>query len=209
MPMSPHAAPAVPASILINKTSSSQALTSLEAAGNQLATLPDLDQLTSLQKLAAFGNQLTRLPASIGALPSLRELWLQGNLLTALPPAIGQLQVSRQTSGRCPSHLHRWWPVPKACPESCLETGNACGPLLEMCIQMEQELGRHAATTKRSNATSFMAPLRGAQALEQLSLADNQLEDIPIECKGLTSLRAFSLCAPAHIKRQRPRHLSI
>ncbi len=83
-----------PASILIKKTPLPQALTSLEAAGNQLVTLPDLDQLTSLQKLAAFGNQLTRLPASIGALPSLRELWLQGNLLTALPPAIGQLQVS-------------------------------------------------------------------------------------------------------------------
>lgn len=77
-----------------------QALTSLEVAGNQLATLPEeIGGLSSLLKLAAFGNLLSSLPEGLGSAAALQELWLQGNKLTALPAAIGRLQVGLRGCG--------------------------------------------------------------------------------------------------------------
>lgn len=70
-----------------------QALEELEVAGNQLTALPEVGALTALVKLAAYGNVLESLPASIGSLASLQHLWLQGNRLSTLPPSVCRLEV--------------------------------------------------------------------------------------------------------------------
>ncbi len=52
---------------------------------------PEIGQLTNLQVLNLFGNQLTTLPPEIGQLENLQVLSLDQNRLTTLPPEIGQL----------------------------------------------------------------------------------------------------------------------
>ena len=52
---------------------------------------PEIGQLTRLEWLSLYGNQLTALPREIGQLTRLKELYLSGNQLTALPREIGQL----------------------------------------------------------------------------------------------------------------------
>jgi Leucine-rich repeat (LRR) protein len=111
----------------------SQALTSLEVAGNQLETLPEeIASLSALQKLAAFGNCLKTLPGGVGGLTSVREVWLQGNQLTALPAAIGQLTV----------RLGYLWTIMAtdyictftvACSHFCNGTGRQCAIHPAMC----------------------------------------------------------------------------
>lgn len=55
-------------------------------AGNRLAALPrSLAGLQRLQTLSLLGNQLERVPDTLGTLGALRELWLQGN------PGLGEL----------------------------------------------------------------------------------------------------------------------
>lgn len=64
----------------------------LDLSGLGLATLPEaLWQLTALQELSLFDNQLTTLPEVLGRLKALRVLDLANNQLTALPEALGQL----------------------------------------------------------------------------------------------------------------------
>ena len=92
-----------------------QALEELEVAGNRLTTLPEVGALTALVKLAAFGNALESLPASIGSLASLQHLWLQGNQLSTLPPSVCRLEV-RPRPGSCRG----------LCRRACRELPPAC-----------------------------------------------------------------------------------
>jgi Leucine-rich repeat (LRR) protein len=57
---------------------------------------PEIGELSNLQVLYLWGNDLTSLPPEIGQLTNLRELNLGVNALTSLPPEIGQL-VNLQT----------------------------------------------------------------------------------------------------------------
>ena len=64
---------------------------------NQLTTLPaEIGQLTNLQQLGLDNNQITTLPAEIGQLTNLRYLSLYSNQLTTLPAEIGQLTNLQQ-----------------------------------------------------------------------------------------------------------------
>ncbi len=59
---------------------------------NQLTALPaQIGALNNLQELSLNSNHLTALPAQIGTLNNLRELYLDSNHLTALPAQIGTL----------------------------------------------------------------------------------------------------------------------
>ena len=67
-------------------------LQTLKLYSNQLAALPaEIGQLTNLQTLWLYNNQLAALPAEIGQLTKLRTLNLNNNPLAALPAEIGQL----------------------------------------------------------------------------------------------------------------------
>ena len=60
---------------------------------NQLTELPaEIGALPSLQHLYVENNQLTGIPVEIGALTSLRHLSLNNNHLTELPAEIGALK---------------------------------------------------------------------------------------------------------------------
>ncbi len=73
----------------INQLSS---LEMLNLRDNRLTTLPpEIGQLSNLMGLDLSGNQLTVLPSEIGRLSNLRQLYLDGNQLTTLPSEIGQL----------------------------------------------------------------------------------------------------------------------
>ena len=73
-------------------------LTSLEwldLYGDELTSVPaEIGQLASLTVLRLFDNQLTRLPAEIGQLTSLRGFWLFDNRLTSVPAEIEQLRAA-------------------------------------------------------------------------------------------------------------------
>src|SRR5262249_2794062 len=53
-------------------------------------------QLSQLQKLYVWGNQLTALPEWVGQLRQLRQLNVTGNQLTALPESVRQLRQLRE-----------------------------------------------------------------------------------------------------------------
>ncbi len=72
-------------------------LQNLHLYSNQLSTLPEaIGQLSQLQQLYLFNNQLSTLPEAIGQLSQLQQLDLSNNQLSTLPEAIGQLSQLQQ-----------------------------------------------------------------------------------------------------------------
>src|SRR5207248_145705 len=64
----------------------------LDLYENQLIQIPsELGQLTSLQNLDLSSNQLTQIPSELGQLTNLQNLHLHKNQLTQIPPELGQL----------------------------------------------------------------------------------------------------------------------
>ena len=69
-------------------------ITRLYLRNNQLTALPaEIGALTALTRLYLSNNQLTALPAEIGALTALTTLYLRDNQLTVLPAEIGALRA--------------------------------------------------------------------------------------------------------------------
>ncbi|MCK4934900.1 MAG: hypothetical protein KAR79_04870, partial [Simkaniaceae bacterium] len=69
-----------------------QAITALNLSNSNLRYLPpEIGQLTNLERLLFYLNQLTELPLEIGHLTNLQMLGLGENHLTELPPEIGRL----------------------------------------------------------------------------------------------------------------------
>ena len=77
-----------------------EGLSSLErlyARGNEIEELPpEIGELTSLQLLDLRWNSLTALPSDIGKLTNLEVLHLEGNAISELPPEIGQISSLRE-----------------------------------------------------------------------------------------------------------------
>ena len=66
----------------------------LNVSSNKLTALPEaIGDLQALERLWAFDNALTALPASVCRLQALKVLHVYNNQLTALPEAIGDLQA--------------------------------------------------------------------------------------------------------------------
>ena len=64
--------------------------TVLDLSALELEALPEsLGQLTQLQQLHVWNNQLTALPESLGQLTQLQQLDVGNNQLTALPESLG------------------------------------------------------------------------------------------------------------------------
>jgi len=68
-------------------------ITELHLSDRGLTHLPDdiFDGFTNLKELYSSGNELTKIPDSIGNLTNLKILWLNRNELTKLPDSIGNL----------------------------------------------------------------------------------------------------------------------
>jgi Leucine-rich repeat (LRR) protein len=138
---------------------------------NQLAALPAwLGQLTQLQSLDLSRNQLTALPESLGNLTQLQWLSLFDNQLTALPESSGKL-VRLQSLNLSSNKL-------TALPES---LGN---------------LVRLQLLDLSCNQLMALPEWLGALVqLEDLAVFGNQLRQLPNSVSQLSRLRTISIAA--------------
>ncbi|MFZ5912482.1 MAG: COR domain-containing protein [Chloroflexota bacterium] len=144
-------------------------LQSLYLFENQLLTLPDsLGQLTQLQSLILTGNRLTTLPELLGRLTQLQSLILIRNQLTTLPESLGQLT-------QLPSldlSMNQLTSLPKS-----------IGHLTQL----------KSLILIRNQLTVIPESLGQLNQLELLDLSDNQLTTLPESLELLTKLKSLSL----------------
>jgi len=127
-----------------------------------------LDELTNLQKLSLYNNQLTSLPAEIGNLTNLQELYLGYNQLTSLPAEIGNLTNLQE--------LYLWNNQLTSLPA---EIGNLTN-LQKLYLGNNQ-------------LTSLPAEIGNLTNLKYLSFYNNQLTSLPAEIGNLTNLQSLWL----------------
>ncbi|UOB19143.1 leucine-rich repeat domain-containing protein [Abyssalbus ytuae] len=137
--------------------------------GYGLVTLPaEIGQLTSLETLSLYSNQLTSIPAEIGQLTSLKGLYLGNNQLTSIPAGIGQLTNLEFL------FLHN-----------------------NQLTSIPAEIGQLTSLVRlylsNNQLTSIPAEIGQLTSLEYLYLSNNQLTSIPTEIGQLTSLEYLYL----------------
>jgi Leucine-rich repeat (LRR) protein len=129
---------------------------------------PEIGNLTNLQRLNIFNNQLSRLPPEIGSLTNLQSLDVSGNRLSILPSQIGNLSnlqfldIGHNQLSDLPS-----------------EIGNL-SRLQTLFIYYNQLTSLESEISKLSN-------------LANLDLSGNQLDSLPSEISELESLCYLSL----------------
>ncbi|MEW5319309.1 MAG: hypothetical protein WDW38_010469 [Sanguina aurantia] len=186
---------AVPSSI-----SRLTALADLNLSGNSLCSLPPtLGNLPSLKHLALNGNALTRLEEGLlSGCGAVTELLLMGNQLATLPESIGALTVSgREDVGPASDSLgtaadsdHGLLPLPLPLllllplpPPPPLPP--PLPPLLPLpLLPPLLQLVRHDPGADESQSS---------QALQELSVADNRLQQLPASFGALTALHKLYL----------------
>jgi Leucine-rich repeat (LRR) protein len=167
-------------------------LQTLNLFDNQLTALPEsLGQLTQLQSLNLSRNQLTALPESLGKLTQLQTLNLSYNQLTALPESLGKL-TQLQTLNLSYNQL-------SALPESLgqltqLQSLNLADNQL---TALPESLGKltqlQSLDLSENQLRSLPEPLGRLQSLRSLVLHDNQLDDLPSAFSELRQLTILSL----------------
>ena len=123
---------------------------------------------SSLRKLDLSGNQLTRLPASIGGLSTLIGLMLSDNHLTSLPKEIGNL-----------SRLKYLW-----------LSGNQLTRLPAQTGGLTKLVG---LVLKRNRLVNLPGAIGNLTSLTKLGLSDNLLTSLPEEINRLTNLEVLDL----------------
>ncbi|UOB19145.1 leucine-rich repeat domain-containing protein [Abyssalbus ytuae] len=137
--------------------------------GYGLVTLPaEIGQLTSLETLSLYSNQLTSIPAEIGQLTSLETLSLNNNQLTSIPAEIGQLTSL--------GYLYLDY-----------------NQLTSIPAEIGQLTSLEYLSLGNNQLTSIPAEIGQLTSLETLSLYNNQLTSIPTEIGQLTKLKYFYL----------------
>jgi len=135
----------------------------------KLTELPEsLAQLTQLQSLNLFNNQLTALPESLGQLKQLQSLDLSRNQLAALPESLGQL-TQLQSLNLSSNRL-------TALPES-----------LGQLTQLE------SLNLSGNRLTALPEPLRHLRRLTTLDAHDAGLRSLPTWSDDLVSLEMLNL----------------
>jgi internalin A len=168
--------------------------TVLNLPGLGLTKFPEtISQLTLLQELFLYGNQLSALPASIGQLRHLRELILYNNQLTALPDSIGQL--TRLESLRLGNNRLRALPASIGQLKQLRNLDLSNNHLTALPASIDQ-LTRLSQLNLASNPLVALPELIGRLTwLEQLILSDNQLRELPESIGQLTALWRLDLSA--------------
>ena len=127
-----------------------------------------IGQLTNLQELSLFNNQLTQLPAELWQLTNLQTLYLDGNQLTQLPAQLGQL-----------TNLQRLY-----------LNGNQ---LTQLPAQLGQLTNLRKLDLRHNQLTYVPADIRHLTDLQELYLNNNQLTYVPADIRHLTKLQVLEL----------------
>lgn len=152
-------------------------VTYLDASKNQLGSLQEvstqLQGLTNLQQLVLARNRLADI-AGLQQLPDLRVLDLSRNKVTDLQP----LQVC--SCPECTRHAYRF-------QEQRSLTGKFHHPSLPQALTRLETLDLH------SNCISSLDPICVLTNLLSLNAAGNQLQELPSQLTGLSSLTELNL----------------
>jgi tetratricopeptide (TPR) repeat protein len=126
--------------------------------------------LAQLTELSLYANQLTKLPAEIGALRNLISLHLSSNQLTSLPPEFENLGRLRNLS------LNK-----------------------NLLTNMPAEIGRltnlNELNLGSNQLTSIPAAIGNLKQLNYLGLSNNQLTHLPAQIRDLSNLSKLDLTA--------------
>ncbi|MEM1010886.1 MAG: COR domain-containing protein [Planctomycetota bacterium] len=164
----------------------------LNLGGLGLTSLPpEIWQLTALQVLVIYSNELTSLPSEIGQLKALEELNLQSNQLVSLPSEIGQLAALHELNlgnnqlKSLPSEIGRL----KALDKLYLH--------INQLTSLPSEIGQLTAmvglAVSENQLTSLPSEIGQLKSLEKLYLNGNQLTSLPTEIGQLKALRELVL----------------
>ena len=174
------------------------ALETLFLYRNQLTALPEsLGQLTALQTLDLSGNQLSALPESLGQLRALQLLFLGGNQLSALPGSLGHLTALRALD----LDGNRLSTLPESLEQlTALELLSLSGNRL---TALPESLGQLTALETlfldRNQLTALPESLGQLTALQTLDLTGNQLSALPESLGRLSGLRELYLHDNPHL----------
>ena len=167
-------------------------LQSLDLWGNQLTELPEwLGRLTQLQSLNLSGNQLTELPEWLGRLTQLQSLNLSGNQLAALPEWLGRLtqlqslNLSSNPLAELPEWLGRLTQL-----QSLNLSGNPLAALPEWLGQLRQLQSLDLWSNQLTELPEWLGRLT---QLQSLHLSGNQLAALPEWLGRLTQLQSLNL----------------
>ncbi|WP_427158351.1 leucine-rich repeat domain-containing protein [Aliinostoc sp. HNIBRCY26] len=144
-------------------------VTELDLSFKGLTTLPpEIGQLTNLQTLFLWGNQLSSLPPEIGKLVNLQSLELSSNQLSSLPPEIVQL-VNLQSLELSSNQM------------------SSLPPEFRKLVNLQ-------TLDLRFNQLSSLPPEIGKLVnLQSLNLYNNQLSSLPPEIGKLVNLQTLHL----------------
>ncbi len=164
----------------------------LSLAGLVLTSLPQsLFQLTQLQTLHLYNNQLNELPKEIGQLKNLNELYLRYNQLSELPKEIGQLE-NLQELDLDDNQLSE---LPKEIAQlKNLQTldlrENQLNELPKEIAQLKNLQTLYLYKNQLNELPKEIAQLKN---LQKLYLYKNQLNELPKEIAQLKNLQTLDL----------------
>jgi len=181
-------------------------LQSLDLSKNQLTVLPEwLDQLTQLQFLDISENQLRIAPESIGSLTQLTSLFMGGNKLTDLPERLIRLTqlrsllLNENQFGRSLETVTKCFRIVSLLPnlEILYFSGNHLheveNNLTEVFAILAQSISLRMLFISRNQISKLPEEIRWPKGLEDLSLDDNRLTDLPAPLGRLASLDGLDL----------------
>jgi len=156
----------------------------LEIAERKLTSLPgQLSRLTELVTLIVSGNALTALPDEISKLTKLKNLEAADNQLTELPAGLSELK-KLQVVDVSSNSLTSLAPLSTLTELVAVNAGN--NQLTELPLKWS-ELEHMRTLSAPKNAIKVFPPGIGSlQMLEKLDLAENAIEQVPIELGNLT-----------------------
>jgi Leucine-rich repeat (LRR) protein len=152
---------------------------------------PEIGQLSNLQELDLISNSLTSLPLESWQLHNLRRLYLGRNKLISLPPEIGQLSNLQELdliSNSLTSLPLESWQLRNL---RRLYLGR--NKLISLSPEIGQLTNLQELDLSHNHLTNLPSEIGLLTNLQELYINGNQLNSLPSEMGKLTSLQQFCL----------------